>query len=219
MWIIVHHLLDTEHAVLYLQHHTHLYIQCLILIGLCWIVSILHKLSLERIIVGSIHTCLDELRIQVLQKEELSGQIDHRALIAILIGKHQWWNTVYFSNLIIVSTECRSDMYDSGTIFCRYKVTCNNTERAFTRVYPWDKLFIIHAYKFGTFPFGNDTVRNQLVALLVIRESQTGSLRVEIGVYTILPHDSRNRHTRIGIISLNSYVRDIWSDAQCCVRR
>ena len=89
-------LLDLEHPILLLQHHAELHIQRLILVGLLRVIRVLHELTLPRIVVSRIHVLFHEVGIQILQLEELTGQIDHRTHIAILVFQHHARHAVRF---------------------------------------------------------------------------------------------------------------------------
>ena len=219
MRIIVCMFLDLEYPILRLQHHADLDIQSLILICLGWIIGVLYEFALEWIIVGSVHASLHEFRIQVFQLKELTCHIHHRTHIAIFILQHQRWNTSRFSYPVVISTESRRDVDNTCTILGRYIVSCDYPESALARINPRRQLLIMHIGQLGTFPFANDTERNQFIAGLIVRQGDFSRFGVEIGRKTVFTHNGGHRNARVWIVCLYGYIGDVGAYAKRRIRR
>ena len=75
-----------------------------------------------------IDTVLDKILIKFVHWIVLSFKVDHWTGFTFFINKEEAWNRSIFSHLGIISTKCRSYMYNSRTIFSCYVVTENDTE-------------------------------------------------------------------------------------------
>ena len=124
----MHMLLYLEHAVRRLQHHADTDIQRLIFVGQRGVVSVLHKPSLPWAIRLCINMLRNKLLVQILQQEELSRHVHHRALLPFLRQENHTRDTRFLRHKGVVRTEGRRDMHDARTVLCRYIIACNNAE-------------------------------------------------------------------------------------------
>ena len=162
---------------------------------------------------------LHEVGIQILQFEELTSQINHRTHIAILIFQHHARNAIRFRHPVIIRTKRSRNVNNTRTILSRHIVARNHTERTLSRIYPRNKLLIVHTDQLRTLPLADHAERDQLITRFVVRQSQIGCLRVEIGGKQIFRQDRRHRHTGIRIVGLNGHIGNVRAYAKCCVRR
>ena len=109
-------------------------------------------------------------------------------------------------------------MYDTRTILSRHIVARDHPESALTRIYPRNELLIVHTNQLWSLPLAYYAKRNQLITRFVIRQSQIGSLRVEVSGKQILSQDRGHRHTSIGVVGLNSHIGDIRAHTKCRIR-
>ena len=127
-----------ECSTFLLHFHTYNDIQILSLFCCCLIifstfvetgvVCILHIITSMMTICFYIDALLQEGLIAIIQFIEFTLQIDHRASFSSLIDNKQMRNARILCNLGIISTECRSNMYDTGTVFCSDIVTRDYSE-------------------------------------------------------------------------------------------
>ena len=158
------------------------------------VISILHEASFIFLIQGFVYTSRLERVVHLIHHIELTGQVDHRTSFSLFVDDKEWRNACSTSHVRIVSTKCRSNMYDTGTVFCRYIITRDHTECFFFSVYPipffihihrfhpWEELFVLHTNQVGTLVFANNFERNQFVAFLIIFQGETFCLLVEVSI-------------------------------------
>ena len=120
---------DLEDLALLFKHHADRDIERLISIGQLRIIRILHKTACILPIGLGIHIRCHEIGIEILQHEELTGTIDHRLPFARFINNYQRNNILLFGYAIIVGTEGRRNVDDTGTILRSHIVTQNHPER------------------------------------------------------------------------------------------
>ena len=94
-------------------------------------------------------------------------------------------------------------MYNSGTIFGSDKVTRNDTESTFTRIYPGNELFILQSYKIRTFAM----IYNFIFIFTHYRKQQI------FGQY------QTDLFFGVGIMSFDEHIVDIGTYSQSCIRR
>ena len=103
-------------------------------------------------------------------------------MVSVLVNDHHRTDSGSSSHLLVVRTECRSDMYDTcSSLINRYIVTCDYAESvSVDRFEPWNELMVSDAGEFRTL---ESTIkhleRNEFVARFVIFQCQSGSLRAE----------------------------------------
>ena len=128
MRIVVHVLLCAESLAILLQLHAEHHVEVFCLVRSSFvpnavdvelrIVSILNVvasvMSIERLVNASVQ----EVVVEILDSVELTLEVYHRACLALLINKVESRDVCILSHLGVVSTECRSDMYDTRTIVC-----------------------------------------------------------------------------------------------------
>ena len=116
-------LLYLERLVVSFHHHAETYVETFVLICQIRVVSVLHETACIFLIQVYVYALFHEVLVQFVQFIELTGQVHHRAEFTFLIDELQRWNTGGFRYLGIVGTECRSDMYDTCTVFRSHIVT------------------------------------------------------------------------------------------------
>ena len=193
MRIIVHMLLNLECLVGLLHHHADLHIKCFVFVCLGRIISILHELAFPLAIQIHIDFLCHKLLIQLLKLIELSCQIDHRTKFTFLVNQMQWRYAGSFGHLSIIRTKSRRNMHDTGTVLCRHIISGNNSESAFTGIYPRHKLRIVHTDQISTCVFTNNLIWNDLVTRLIVLQRHILTFGIEIGTYTFLGHYDSNR--------------------------
>ena len=239
--IVVHVLFHFERLVRLLHLHADIYIKrfsCLrrLLIifaidGELRVVCILHPSALILLISIYVHTLGNELLVQFVQQVELSGQVPHRTCLAFLVNHEERRDACGFCHESIVSTERRSDMHDTRTVFYGHIVTRNDTDSfcrsvmpvsVFVQLYgfhPREKLFVFHAYQVRPFVSAHYLERHQLVARLVVFQCHAFRLLVEVCIKQSLCQDHRNLLAGIRIVSLYGYIIYLRTYAKRGVRR
>ena len=192
------------------------------------VVCILNPTSLIFFISVNIYTFLHESLIKFVQQIELTCKVNHRTSLTFLVNHKQRRNSCCTSHIGVVGTECRSDMYDTCTVFCCYIITRNYTESlsrclnpsissSLNRLNPWDKLFVFHTYKVSTFVLAYHLERDKLVARLIVFKSYIFSFLVEMSVKKRFCQNYSHLLACITVISLYSYVVNLRTNAKSCV--
>ena len=75
-----------------------------------------------------VHTLLNEIIVEFVHHIVLTLKVYHRTGLTFLIYKEEAWDVSILSNLGIVSTKGRRDMYDTSTILSGYVIARNHTE-------------------------------------------------------------------------------------------
>ena len=112
--------------------------------------------------IAFVYACLNECGIHIILDKILAREIDHRTRIASFVDDEEAGNACILSHLGIVGTKGWSNMYDTCTILGSNIIARDNTEGVctlinnlsilqFTRFYPGEELFILHAYEVSTF--------------------------------------------------------------------
>ena len=217
--VVVDVLFNLEDTVLHLQHHADGDVEGFVLVRELRVVGILDEAALVGVVVGGVHPFADESSVQILEAEELTGQIDHRTHVAVLVHHHQRGDAVGFGHLVIVGTEGRGDVDDTRTVFDGYEVARDDAESTFAGIDPRNELLVLHTGQVRAFPFAHHLIWDEFVALLVVLQFQFGSLRIEISMEQILAQDHRLRDARVRIIGLNRHVGKGRADTERRVRR
>ena len=121
-------------------------------------------------------------------------------------------------------------MHYTCTVFCSYIIAEDNTERIGRsighlvallsyRLYPREKLCVVHTNEFLTFIFGNNLVGHNLVARLVVLECHIGTGGVEMSCKKRFGKNHCNRLSAIAVVCLNSNIFNLRAHTQGCVRR
>ena len=182
------------------------------------VVGVLYKTAFVLRIQVNIYVVLYKFGVKVAHEEEFSCTVDHRTKIALTVDNHyQRRNSSGLCYLVIVSTESRSNVYDTCTILGCHIVARNYAESAVGRLNPRENLLVTHVEKVFASVFGNDSVRNNLVAMLVFLERKFCALRIQVSVNSFLCHYDCNRLACVHIIGANCNIFNLAADAECCV--
>ena len=241
MRIIVHVLLHLEGLVRLLHLHADIDIQrlsslrgflvILAIYGELRIVGILHPTPFIFFIFSDVYTFSHKLFIQFVQQVELTRQVYHRARLPLLVNHKQRRNTGRFCHESIIRTKGRRDMHDTRTILYGHIITRNYPERLrrsitpiallvqLNRLHPRKELFVLHTDQIRSLIFANHLKRHQLVARLVIFQSDTLGLLVEMRIEQSLSQYDRHLLTRISIIGLNRHIINFRTDTKRGIRR
>ncbi len=93
-----------------------------------WIVGILHVVACMMSVCLLVDASAYEVGIEVFDEIELPLEVNHRAGLALLINKVERRDVGILGYLGVISTECRSDMNDTGTIIGSNIVAEDDTE-------------------------------------------------------------------------------------------
>src|SRR5664279_6312330 len=74
--------------------------------------------------------------VEICDRHHISTSVYHWSEGAVFSFDHKRRYSVFFSDFVVVGSECRSYMNDSGSIFCCYKITCQYPESAFPGIHP-----------------------------------------------------------------------------------
>ena len=88
--------------------------------------------------------------IESLDLVEASFQIDHRALLPLIVDHQKRRNACRFSDALIVGTEGRRNVYDTGTILGADIVARDDSEGSLAWVDPRDELLVVNAHEVAT---------------------------------------------------------------------
>ena len=195
-----------------------------------WIVGILHISTCEFCIFFYIYTVVHKLLVQFIHCPELTGEVNHRTSLALLVHHKERRNTCSLGNECVIGTESRSDMHDTCTVLGSHIVTRDDTERICrsvydivailgNRFYPWEQLSIVHAYKIGTLVLTHNAIRNNLVTCIVLLHREFGTGRVEVSRQQSLCKHNCYGLTSVAIVCLHCNVVNLWTNAERGVRR
>ena len=228
--IVVSMLLDAEGQALALQLHTDIDVERLGRSGSLLVVATIDR---KLRIVGILHpaTCIllvslnidalsNELLVEILQRVELTREINHRAGLATLVDHKQRRDTRSTSHECVISTERRRNVYDTRTVLGGYIVTCDHAESlllshlplaalvSLNGLNPLDQLLVVDTYQIST-----------LIATILLNGVGTLQLLVEDRGQQLASHDHRLRLLVVGIEALNTHVVDLGTNGQRSVRR
>ena len=210
-------LLDLEYLVLLLEHHADVHIKCRGISILRCIICILYITSCPLLVVLR-HVCSRIFRIEVLNAEETSTEVDLSMKVTVAVHYLKARNTGKSGHLGVFSTECRRDVNDTGTILAGNIVTRDYLEGTLARVEPRDELLIADTCELRTLHSTLEHLeRNELIAWLVVLESDFSCLGIEERAYKSLSHDIKSRLSSVWIERENSYIIDVRSNAERCI--
>src|SRR5665648_473470 len=149
--------------------------------------------------------------------EKSSLAVNHWLLFTLLIKKHKRNNSGLFCDTIIVSTKCRRNMNDSGSVFCSYKVAGNYPECIAPRFNPGNQLFIRNSKQFFSRKFGYYLKWNIFTISGIFIKRQFGILLREIITQQFFGKNNGNRLRSIRIECLHFYIPDVGSNRQCSI--
>ena len=164
--------LNLERASVHLHHHAEIHIECRSILRERIVESIFHESS-RILLVLRRNMGLHVFRIEVLQWIETTVVIYLRLHIAVLVQHHHRRDAGSCSHFLIVSSESRSDMYDTcSSLIYRDIVSRNHSEGvAFERFEPRNQLMISDAHQFRSLECSVENLeRNKFVARFVILE-------------------------------------------------
>ena len=213
-------LLYLEHLVLCLQIHTDRDIQSLVFVSQCLVISILDVTSCKLIPFVNINIFLHEIRIEVLYDKILTLQVYYRTFSTFLVYQHNWTNTGFLCDEGIISTEVRSDMYDTCTIVSGYIVARNHLEGIAHRFDGRHQLLIFHSNEVNTLVASYDTIRYQFLALLVFGQFTAigdSTLSRQIGIQSCFCQYNSHFVCGVRVICLYGNIVNLRTYAECRV--
>ena len=92
--------------------------------------------------IARIHRSLNILRIKIFHADKASLSINLCHRIAVLVNRHNSSDAGSGSDPLVVSSECRSYMDDTGTVFGSHIIPFYHPESISVRLEPGDKLMI-----------------------------------------------------------------------------
>ena len=122
-------------------------------------------------------------------------------------------------------------MYDTRTILCCNIISGDYAERLILGIYPItiginlyglnprDKLLVVHTYQLGALPVTYNLERNELVARLVILQSDALCLLVEVSVEQWLGQYGGNLLACVAVVCTNCDIINLRTHAECGIRR
>ena len=210
-----------ECFVLHLKHYAQTNIQIFSFSSSCFIilsigsklrvVGILHPLTFIFFIFIYMNKVLYKVIVKLIHQPEFTTKVYHRTSFIFFIYHEQRWNAGSFSHLSIVSTESRSYVYYTGTIFGSYIIAGNYAESFIltifqllvfihrNRVNPREQLFVMNIQQVSTFIFCYNTVRYHLVAGFIFFERSIKTLSIKICRYSSLSNQAYHRVATIWI--------------------
>ena len=120
-------------------------------------------------------------------------------------------------------------MYDTSTVLNGYIVTGNHAERlvgsrlpvtSLVHLYglhPLDKLLVVHTYQLGALPATYNLEGNELVTGLVILQSDTLGLLVEVRVEQWLGQYGCNLLACVAVVCAYCNVVNLRTNAECSI--
>ena len=193
------------------------------------IVSVLHPTTFVVLIEFLVYTSSQEVFIEFFHQVELTSQVYHRTSFTLLVDHVESRDTSSLGYEGVVRTECRSDVYDTCTVFSSYIITRDHTEclsRCISpvtlfvhahRLHPWEELFVFHAYEVSTLVLAYYLERNEFVARLVVFECEFSSLRVEVHVEERLRQYHSHLFARVSVVCLYGYIVNLRTHTECHV--
>ena len=147
MRVVVGVFLALEKLALLLQHHHDIHVQGFVLLGFGRVVGVLHELAGVGAVSFHVHAVLDKFGVEVLDAVELAGAIDHRLADAVLVDHHERRDASGGGHALVVGTEGRGDVHDTGTVFRGDIVAGDDAESAFAGIHPRDELLVRNAHE------------------------------------------------------------------------
>ena len=182
------------------------------------VVGVLYETAFVLRIQVNIYVVLYKFGVEVAHEEEFSCTVNHRTEIALAVDNHyQRRDSSSLCNLVIVGTESRSNMYDTGTVLGGNIVARNYAESTVGGLYPRENLLVVHIEKVFASVFGDYSVRNNFVAVLVFLEWKFCALRIQVSVNPFFCHNDGNRLASVHIIGTNCNIFNLAANAECSV--
>ena len=181
-------LLDPERPAVHLHHHAKVDVEGRSVSRKRVIKSILH-IAAGIFLVRRVHVCADIFRIKVFDRVEASVVVNLGLTLAVLVQNHHSRHAVVCGDLLVIRTEGRSDVNDSGTVLGRDIVSGDHPERLslLDRLEPRNQLLVADSDKVNALERTvKHLVRHEFVARLVVLKRNVGGLRIEPSTHQIL---------------------------------
>ena len=181
-------LLDPERPAVHLHHHTKVDVEGRSVSRKRVIKSILH-IAAGIFFIRRVHVCADIFRIKVFDRVEASVVVHLGLTLAVLVQNHHSRHAVVCGDLLVIRTEGRSDVNDSGTVLGRDIVSGDHPERLslLDRLEPRNQLLVADSDKVNALERTvKHLVRHEFVARLVVLKRNVGGLRIEPSTHQIL---------------------------------
>ena len=144
----------------------------------------------------------DIFRIKVFDRVEASVVVHLGLAPAVLVNDNHPRHAEVGGHLLVVGSESRSDVDDSGTVLRGHIVTGDHLERLslIGRLEPRDQLLVADAYEIRAFERAvKHLERHKLVARLVVLKRDVGGLRIEPHVQQVLGQHVDGLVTRVRV--------------------
>ena len=181
-------LLDPERPAVHLHHHAEINVKSRSVSRKRIIESVLH-ITAGIFLVRKVHVRADIFRIKVFDRVEASVVVNLGLTPAVLVQNHHSRHAVVCGDLLVIRTESRSDVNDSGTVLGRDIVSGDHPERLpfLDRLEPRDQLLVADSDKVDALERAvKNLVRHEFVARLVVLKRNVGGLRIEPSTHQIL---------------------------------
>ena len=198
--IVVYMLLNAERNPLLLELHADVDIERGSIRRKAVIVGVLDETAGEGSVERSVHPLRYELRIEILDAVEFTGAVHHGLPVARLVDDLHRRNAGGFGHLVVIRTEGRCDMHDTGTVFRGDVVAGDDAESVSFGLHPGNQLFVTDADQRGTL----DGSAGHGARILV----------VEMRLQERLGNDIASRSLGIGIHAVNGHIFDVRTDAE-----
>ena len=241
MRIVVHMFLYFECFISLLQHHAYHYVKrfgCLSRFLVIFsihvetgVISIFHPRSLIILIKVHIDTFLYKCIVQFFQSIELTRKVHHRAKLSFSVYHKQRRNAGGTSYIGIIRAKSRSYMnYTGSTLIYSHVISRYDTKCFFTclvpfaffiyfyRLHPRNKLFILHTHKVCSLIFTYYSVRDYLVAVLVLIQRHILALCIKMRRHECFGQYDSHFFAGIRVICPDSHIINLRAYAQCSIR-
>ena len=219
MGIVVDMFLNLEDLVVLLEPHAYLDVKGLVVLTLFRIVGVLDEFTLPGGVCLYIHTLFDKFRVEVIEHEETSSEVYHRAYIAVAVDEGQRGNACLTGHTEVISAEGPGDMHDTCTILGRHIVAGNYAESTLAGVHPGDKLLIGEPYQLFPLEGCHHLERYQLRPLLILVELEVGGFWIEHRVHQGHGHDHGLFLPTVRIVGADNVIFDFRAYGQRGVGR
>ena len=212
-------LLDPERPAVHLHHHAKVDVEGRSVSRKRVIKSILH-IAAGIFLIRRVHVCADIFRIKVFDRVEASVVVHLGLPFAVLVKNHHSRHTVVGGDFLVIRTEGRSDVNDSGTVLGRDIVSGDHPERLpfLDRLEPRNQLLVADSDKVNALErTAKHLVRNELVAWLVVLKRNVGGLRIEPRAHQVLGQHVDGLLSRVWIEREDTDIFILRPHAERCV--
>ena len=138
--------LYSEYFSLLFKHYGYFDVDCFCFRSKSAVIFILDRTVLESGISSFVYIFVNKLLIQIRNRDQVTTTVYHWPESSVISFNKKRRHSVIFCNTVVVGSECRSNVNDTCSVFCCYKVASQYFESSFSRIHPVYELFVAHPF-------------------------------------------------------------------------